>query len=320
MLLNILQKILLSLFILFILSIMSFYILLRDPLNHFIHSDMFNTYFLYLQDLLQGDLGISYRSGELLTKQILTVFPNTILLCLITLIVSLIIGVPLGFLSAWKPKSVLGRILTTLGSLSLAVPVFWLAILALYYASNSPWFQLNSTELPLFYQISQSGGFQLFDIFFNEQGYRLEALRHLLKQFMLPVLVLSIPASLEIMRITQIRIEYVLQQNYIKFAQTLGWSPLKVWRKKVFYNTFPALIPMLTRIMILIFAFAMLIENIFSWGGIGRWLIQALAVEDYNAISAGVIAIGFFVLSIDLLTGIIILLLDPSNKKDWYDK
>ena len=62
----------------------------------------------------------------------------------------------------------------------------------------------------------------------------------------------------------------------------------------------------------------MLVENVVSWGGIGRWMINALALQDYNAISAGVVAIGLFVLLIDLLARLLTTLLDPYQKKDWY--
>ena len=68
----------------------------------------------------------------------------------------------------------------------------------------------------------------------------------------------------------------------------------------------------------MIFAFEILIENIFSISGIGRWLINALMVQDYNAISAASMAIGIFVLSINLLSGLMTTLLDPAKKKDWY--
>ena len=142
------------------------------------------------------------------------------------------------------------------------------------------------------------------------------ALHHLI----LPTLVLGIPSILEVMRFTQERANYVMKQNYIKVAQTRGWSTFRIFRSHVLGNSLPALIPTIARHFTVIFAFGMLIENIFSWSGIGRWLINALAVQDYNAISAGVVVIGGFVLLIDLFTSFLKTLLDPSQKKDWYTK
>ena len=140
------------------------------------------------------------------------------------------------------------------------------------------------------------------------------ALHHLA----LPSLVLGIPATLEVMRLTQNRAIYVMKQSYMRVALTRGWSSFKIWRTHVLGNTLPALVPLIAHLFTVIFAFEILIENIFSISGIGRWLINALMVQDYNAISAASMAIGIFVLSINLLSGLMTTLLDPAKKKDWY--
>lgn len=319
MILRFLSKLLLTAIILFLLSVISFNILLRDPLNHFNEFSAIDAYLYYVNDLLHGNLGISYSNGEALIQQILTVFPATISLCIVALIVALIIGIPLGFIAALSAETLIGKILKILGSLSLAVPVFWLALLLLYYASINQWQILAVGELNPIYQITPITGFKIIDIALSNSPYKLKMMQSLLHHLAMPALILAIPATLEIMQATRLRTQYVLKQNYIKVAQTRGGSPLKIWCIHVLRNTLPALIPSLTRTIILIFAFAMLIENIFSWGGIGRWLINALSIEDYNAISAGIVAISIFILLVDIIASLITTLLDPSQKKDWYD-
>ncbi len=158
-------------------------------------------------------------------------------------------------------------------------------------------------------------GFLLLDIWLSDVPYKLKMMQSALHHLALPTLVLAVPATLEVMHITQARAGYVMKQNYIKIAKTRGWTPFRVWRTHIICNTLPALLPMIARTFILIFAFGMLIENIFSWGGIGRWLINALAIQDYNAISAGVVAIGVFVLLVDMVTGFVRVMLDPSDKR-----
>lgn len=133
------RKIFLTLITLIFLSLISFNILLRDPLNHLAELGWFEAYCYYVKSLLNGDFGISFSNGEPLTAQILQVFLATITLCLSALIVSLIIGLPLGFFAATQQKNMVGRLLNTLGSLSLAVPVFWLALVLMYYASLNQW-------------------------------------------------------------------------------------------------------------------------------------------------------------------------------------
>ena len=319
MLLALIRKLFLTLITLLILSFISYNILLRDPLNQLEMAGV-SGYWHYVQDLLDGNLGISYINGESLAKQILNVFPATISLCLSALVISLVLGLPLGFFSATQQKNLMGKFLSSLGSLSLAIPVFWLAIILLAYASINQWPIAAVGEIHPIYDTPAITGVKILDIFFSDSPYKLKMMQSALQHLALPAMILAIPATLETMHFTQLRTQYVLQQNYVKVARTRGWSPLRIWRVHVVRNTLPAVIPMIARNITLIFAFALLIENVVSWGGVGRWMINALSIQDYNAISAGVVAIGLFVLLVDLFTGMITTLLDPSQKKDWYVK
>ncbi|WGE89867.1 ABC transporter permease [Actinobacillus arthritidis] len=320
MLFAFIRKLLLMVITLFALTLISYNILLRDALNRFVDLKGVDAYLSYVQGLMQGDFGISYTNGEPLANQILNVFPATISLCLAALLLSLIIGLPLGFISATFRENMLGKTLAILGSFSLAIPVFWLAIVVLYYASVSGWAISAVGELHPIYEISSVTGFRLLDIFLADSPYKLKMMQSVLHHLVLPTLILSVPATLEVIRFTRQRAEYVMTQNYIRVAQTRGWSPYKIWTRHILHNTLPALLPMIARNLTLIFAFSMLVENVFNWGGIGLWLINALSVQDYNAISAGVVAIGLFVLLIDLFVSLITTLLDPYQKKDWYVK
>lgn len=311
--LALLRKLFLTLITLIILSIISYNILLRDPFNQATHGSL-AAYFNYLGNLLHGDLGISHVGGLPLTTQILNVFPATMLLCVVVMLFSLLIGLPLGFWAAVTQQTFWGKFLISLGSLSLAVPVFWLAIVWQAHFSDS-----NSDLLPLLSEFDHLSIVNIREMFNAMRNTNLETVYAVIQHLALPTLVLSIPATLEILRITQKRASYVLGQNYVKVARARGWSSLKVWTSLVLRNTLPALIPMIAHTFTLIFAFGMLIENIVSWSGIGRWLINALATQDYNAISAGVVAIGLFVLLVDLATSGLMTLLDPHQKKGWFN-
>ena len=312
------RKILLTAITLLILSLISYVILLRDPLNDFADSNIVMRYVYYLTALVQGDLGISYISGEPLTAQILAVFPATLSLCLSALLLALVLGLPLGLFAAQFQHTTLGKLLTTLGSFSFVFPVFWLAALLLYYASVNQWEIAAVGDLHPIYEIRPLTGFKLVDISLSESDYQLKMMQSALHHLALPSLVLGIPATLEVMRLTQNRAIYVMKQSYMKVALTRGWSSFKIWRTHVLGNTLPALVPLIAHLFTVIFAFEILIENIFSISGIGRWLINALMVQDYNAISAASMAIGIFVLSINLLSGLMTTLLDPAKNKDWY--
>lgn len=318
MLSRLIQKLLLSLITVIILSIISYSILLRDPI-YYIESNVIDAYWGYLQDILRGNLGVSHNTGEPLFQQILHVFPASLSLVASAILLALIFGIPLGFLAVVQRKSVLGKLLLSIGSLSLAVPVFWLAIVLLAYTSLNGWEIAAVGEIHPIYEVPSITGVKLLDILLSDSPYQLKMLQNALQHLALPTLILTIPATLETMRFTAERVEYVLKQNYVKVARARGWSPFKVWWKHILRNALPPLIPMIARNITLVFAFALLVENVVSWGGIGRWLINALAIQDYQAISAGVIAIGLFVLLVDLLATLFTTLLDPLHKKDWYN-
>ncbi|ATW43956.1 ABC transporter permease subunit [Glaesserella parasuis] len=319
MLFVLIRKLLLIIISLMILSLISYFILLRNP-HYSVIEQGFSGYAIYLQQLLEGNLGVSEMTGEPLTKLILNVFPATISLCLSATLLSLMLGIPLGFFAALQRQNMIGKLLGSLGSLSLAVPVFWLAIVLLAYASSHHWAISAVGELHPIYAVPTITGVKILDIFLSDAPHKLKMMQSALHHLALPTLVLAVPATLEIIRMTKQRTEYVLKQNYVKVARTRGWSPLKIWWVHILRNTLPPLIPMIARNITLIFAFAMLVENVVSWGGVGRWIVNALALKDYNAISAGVLAIGIFVLSVDLLASLLTTLLDPSQKKDWYVK
>lgn len=318
MLLRFIQKLFLTLVTLSILTVISYHILLRDPIYAF-DGYSFSAYFAYLQDLINGDWGISENSGEPLLVQILRVFPATLALTLSAILLSLFIGIPLAFVAVVQRKNLFGKLLLSIGSFSLAVPVFWLAVVLLDYASMNGWSIAAVGEIHPIYEVKTVSGFKLVDIWLTDSPHSLKMLQSALQHLALPTLVLAVPATLETMRFTAERAEYVLEQNYVKVARSRGWSPFQVWTRNILRNTLPALIPMIARNITLVFAFSMLIENVVSWGGIGRWLVNALSVQDYQAISAGVIAIGIFVLAVDLLAALAITLLDSSQKKDWYN-
>ena len=249
------RKILLTAITLLILSLISYIILLRDPLNDFADSNIVMRYVYYLTALVQGDLGISYISGEPLTAQILAVFPATLSLCLSALLLALVLGLPLGLFAAQFQHTTLGKLLTTLGSFSFVFPVFWLAALLLYYASVNQWEIAAVGDLHPIYEIRPLTGFKLVDISLSESDYQLKMMQSALHHLALPSLVLGIPATLEVMRLTQNRAIYVMKQSYMKVALTRGWSSFKIWRTHVLGNTLPALVPLIAHLFTVIFSF-----------------------------------------------------------------
>ncbi|OOF58180.1 ABC transporter permease [Rodentibacter myodis] len=305
--------------LLFILTLVSFGILMRDPLNSALVTDnVYSGYFNYLGGLLQGDLGITYNGGESLKSLIFTVLPPTLELCFIALLLAFILSIPLGILSAVNNQGVFAKTLQTLSYLGLSIPIFWLAPILLYTAAIYGWEISATGQYNLLYEINPITGFPVIDVWFVDVPYRTKIVQSVLQHLALPALILCILPTMEIIRIIQQRAEYILHQNYTKVAITRGWSKWKILQRYVFRNTFPLVVPHITRVFTLVMTQCMLVETVLGWPGIGRGLIDAVTNQDYNSISAGVIVLGICIITIDILSKSVMFILDPFNKKGWY--
>ena len=295
--------------LLLILSVLSFVILMRDPLNtDLVTNNIYSAYYHYLTSLLQGDLGITYNGGESLKDLIFTVLPPTLELCFTALLLACILGIPLGVLSAVYNQRVFSRTLQSISNVGLSIPIFWFAPILLYVAAIQSWEIAAIGQYNLLYEIKPITGFPIIDVWFVDVPYRTKIVQNVLQHLALPTLVLCILPTMEFIRIIQQRADYLLQQEYAKAAATRGWSKWAILRRYVFRNTFPLLV--LTQ--------CMLVETVLGWPGIGRWLIDAVTQQDYNSISAGVVVIGICIIIIDTFAKLLMFVLDPLNKKGWY--
>ena len=305
--------------LLLILSVLSFVILMRDPLNaDLVTNNIYIAYYHYLTSLLQGDLGITYNGGESLKDLIFTVLPPTLELCFTALLLACILGIPLGVLSAVYNQRVFSRTLQSISNVGLSIPIFWFAPILLYVAAIQSWEIAAIGQYNLLYEIKPITGFPIIDVWFVDVPYRTKIVQNVLQHLALPTLVLCILPTMEFIRIIQQRADYLLQQEYAKAAATRGWSKWAILRRYVFRNTFPLLIPQLTRVFTLVLTQCMLVETVLGWPGIGRWLIDAVTQQDYNSISAGVVVIGICIIIIDTFAKLLMFVLDPLNKKGWY--
>lgn len=313
------RRLCLTLITLFCLSLVSYHILMRDPLNRELTNiNFYSGYIGYMQRLFNADLGISYNGGEPLLQIILVVIPPTIELCFFAMLLALLFGIPLGFMGAVNRHNWLGKGITALSSLGLSVPVFWIAPLLLYVAAIYQWDIAAMGQFNLLYEIKPITGFTAIDVWFTQSPYGLKIIQNVFQHLVLPALVLAISPTMEVTSLVQQRAEFLFQQNYVKVSSTKGWSNFKILRKLILRNTLPLIIPQFTRIFTLVLAQCMLVENVFAWPGVGSWLINAMAQQDYNAISAGIIAIGILIIVINQITDFVVFLLDPRHRKGWY--
>ncbi len=138
------------------------------------------------------------------------------------------------------------------------------------------------------------------------------------RHVVLPVLTLAVAPTTEVIRLMRISTSEVYDTNYVKAAATRGVSRRKILLRHVLHNALPPVIPRLGLQFSTMLTLAMITEMVFSWPGLGRWLINAIRQQDYAAISAGVMVIGALVIIVNVISDILGAMANPLKHKEWY--
>ncbi|MGL5006360.1 MAG: putrescine export ABC transporter permease SapB [Plesiomonas sp.] len=276
-------------------------------------------YTQYVTALSKGDFGLSSVSGEAITPQLLNVFPATLELCLLAFIVSLLIGIPLGILAGARRGRWQDILISSFALFGFSIPVFWLGILLIMlFSLNLGWLPISGQHSLLF-EVKHVTGFILVDAWLSDSPYRHDIIYNTLLHMALPVTTLSLSPTTEVIRLMRASTEHVVDKPYVKVAATRGWSRLTILRRSILRNALPPIIPKLGLLFSTMLTLAMITETVFSWPGIGRWLIQALNQHDYTAISAGVVVVGSSVILLSVLAELFGAAVNPLVRKEWYE-
>ncbi|WP_431222348.1 putrescine export ABC transporter permease SapB [Serratia sp. L9] len=313
-----LRRILLLLITLFFLTLVSFslsYFTPRAPLNG---AAMLDAYQFYFASLLHWDFGVSSINGQAISEQLREVFPATMELCILAFTIALFIGIPLGIIAGVMRGKWQDTAISTFALLGFSIPVFWLALLLmLYFSLHLGWLPVSG-RFDLLYQVQPVTGFALIDAWISDSPYRSEMIASAFRHMVLPITALAVAPITEVIRLMRISTDDVLGQNYIKAAATRGLSRFTIIRRHVLHNALPPIIPKLGLQFSTMLTLAMITEVVFSWPGLGRWLINAIRQQDYAAISAGVMVIGTLVITINVLADILGAATNPLKHKEWY--
>lgn len=262
-------------------------------------------YFNYIKGIFQGDLGNSFRNNEPVLKEFFTLFPATVELAFFALLWSLLLGVILGVVAAVKKESWVSHTVTSLSLAGYSMPIFWWGLILILYVST-PLGLPASGRLPAEYWIEAETGFMLIDTWnSDEEGAFLAAIKSLI----LPSVVLgTIPLAI-ITRMTRSSMLEVLGEDYIRTAKAKGLNTTRIVIVHALRN---ALIPVVTVVGLIVgqlLSGAVLTENIFSWPGIGKWIIDAINARDYPVLQGSVLIIATIIilvnLTVDLIYGVI---------------
>ncbi|WP_071433030.1 ABC transporter permease [Angelakisella massiliensis] len=237
----------------------------------------------YVINAVQGDFGDSYRSGEPVFDEIFSRFPTTIKLAISAIVLAVVIGIPIGMLSAIKQYSIFDVVSTVISMFMTSVPQFWLALMGIL---------IFSVQL----HILPSTGLETW------------------QSYIMPVFTLCLPCAANIIRLTRSSMLETIRQDYVRTARAKGLPERVVIWKHAFRN---ALLPVITVIGIN-FGYqlggAVLIESIFGIPGVGMLTVNSIRQKDIPQTTASILFLAFIYVVIMLVVDVLYAYVDPRLK------
>ncbi len=263
----------------------------------------------YVWGILHGDFGTSIVSKTPIAREFLTLFPATLELTFCAMAFAIILGVPIGVFAAARRGGVFDQALMGLALTGYSMPIFWWGLLLIFLMSNTLHLTPVSGRTDLIkYFYPPVTGFALVDSLLSGQK---GAFRDVLHHLILPSIVLGTVPLAVIARMTRSSMLEVLEQDYVRTARAKGLSAFRVVGIHALRN---ALIPVVTSIGLQVgtlLAGAVLTETIFSWPGVGKWLIESINRRDYPALQGGIMLIAMAVIIVNLLVDLLYGLINP---------
>ncbi len=263
----------------------------------------------YVWSILHGDFGTSLVSKAPILEEFAKLFPATIELTLCAMLFAALIGIPAGVIAASRRGSVYDQTLMGIALTGYSMPIFWWGLILILFMSINLHLTPVSGRVDLIkYFYPPVTGFALIDsILSGQKGAFGDAVRHLI----LPSIVLGTVPLAVIARMTRSSMLEVLEEDYVRTAKAKGLSTRRVIGIHALRN---ALIPVITSIGLQVgtlLAGAVLTETIFSWPGVGKWLIDSINRRDYPALQGGIMLIAGVVIFVNLLIDLLYGLINP---------
>ncbi|WP_315708926.1 dipeptide ABC transporter permease DppB [Brenneria uluponensis] len=276
-----------------------------------LNKPLWQQYLHYVNGVLHGDLGVSLKSRIPVWTEFVPRFKATLELGVCAMIFAVIVGIPVGVLAAVKRGSIFDHTAVSIALAGYSMPIFWWGIMLIMLVSV----HFNLTPVAgrvgdtLFLDNSHPlTGFMLIDTFiWGDPGDFKDAVMHMI----LPAVVLGTIPLAVIVRMTRSSMLEVLGEDYIRTARAKGLSRLRVIVVHALRN---AMLPVVTVIGLQVgtlLAGAILTETIFSWPGLGRWLIDALQRRDYPVVQGGVLMVATMIILVNLLVDLLYGVVNP---------
>jgi len=272
-------------------------------------------YLMYMSRAVRGDLGQSIFSQRSVWSEFWDRFPATLELSLVALFWAVGLGIPLGVLAAVKRKSWVDHLLMSASLVGYSMPIFWWGLILIMLFSVQLGWTPVSGRLNTIYDLDPWSGFLLIDTWVRGLGISgfLSALHHMI----LPALVLGTIPVAAIARMTRSSLLEVLREDYVRTAKAKGLSFYQIVFVHALRN---ALIPVVTVIGLMLGTLltgAVLTETLFSWPGIGRWLVNSVLARDYPVLQGGVLLISIMIVGVNVGVDLVYTWLNPRLRGRW---
>ena len=265
-------------------------------------------YFRYVWAVLHGDFGISISTHRPVMTEFLILFPATIELSICAMLLAVAVGIPAGIFAAVRRGSWVDQLTMGTALVGYSMPIFWWGLLLIIFVSGYLGWTPVSGRLDIRYFFKPVTGFMLIDsLLSGQKGAFVSAVRHLI----LPSIVLGTIPLAVLARQTRSAMLEVLGEDYVRTARAKGLAPLLVVGRHAFRN---ALIPVVTTIGLqvgVLLAGAILTETIFSWPGIGKWMVDSIGKRDYVVVQSGLLLIAVTVMAVNLLVDLLYAVINP---------
>ena len=265
-------------------------------------------YFLYLNQVLHGNLGTSILSHQSVLSGIVQVFPSTAQLVILALLLAVSVAVPAATYSAVRRVGFTDTASRTFIILAAGLPTFWLALmLQLLLATDVRVFPVSGA-LSVNEKVPVHTGMTIVDsLIVGNFGAFGDALWHMV----LPALVLAVPLTAELFRALRVQLIATLQREHITVAKAKGVPMSRLLLRHALPNALGAVITLVGVYVGVLMASAILVESIFGLSGVGSYLYNAVSARDVFAVLGGVIAVGTVVILANLAADIVQMIRDP---------
>lgn len=265
-------------------------------------------YIVFVKNAVRGDFGESVSSKQSVISEFKVLWPATVELSLVALMWSSVCGLLLGILAALKRNSVWDYSAVTLSTIGFAMPLFWWGLIVIFFFAVKLGLFPVSGRIDVIYDIPFVSGFYFIDSLLDGN---IEAFTSALKHIALPAFVLgTIPLAL-IVRVTRSSFIDLAKEDFVRTAKAKGLHHRVIVFKHIFKNALPQILTAIGLSLGHLLTGAIMTETLFSWPGMGRWIVNSIMARDYPVVQAGLFYSMIMIIIINFMTDEMIKLISP---------